>query len=186
MASPVDYSRLDLHGNGMSEDSVSLAAVAAAGLLDREAEYETVVCQSGTAFAPSIDLKEDCTSHWHVCAWHATAGMDAVARRLGLRIAPLPLSAFTDSQTSASAVLEHRRRCVGIIRGAMDRGQVVLVPGGWNLGLDPPGPHGFVHWGMMGIVTEADPVTGRLLGAHLNGYRDNPIDWLGEVWTVTR
>ncbi|MFA6111947.1 MAG: hypothetical protein WDA75_24585 [Candidatus Latescibacterota bacterium] len=180
----VDYARLDLHGDGMSKDSVSLAVVAAARLLGLEVDYETVFCQSGTAFAPSIDLQEDCTSHWHVCAWHATAGLSAVARRLGLRIEPLPVPALAD--TEAMAALAHRRRVAGIVRHAMDRGQVVLVPGGWNLGLDPPGPHGFVHWGMMGIVTEADPATGRLLGAHLNGHRDNLIDQPGQFWAVTR
>lgn len=184
MNPPVDYARLDLRGDGMSKDSVSLAVVAAAGMLGLEADYETVFCQSGTAFAPSIDLKEDCTSHWHVCAWHAMAGLDAVARRLGLRIEPLSMPTLAD--TEATAVLAHRCRVAEIVRRAMDRGQVVLVPGGWNLGLDPPGPHGFVHWGMMGIVTEADPATGRLLGAHLNGHRDNPIDQPGRFWAVTR
>jgi hypothetical protein len=173
------------HGDGMEDDSVARAIVAAARLLDCQADYETVSCQLGNAFAPSIDLGEDCTSHWQVCAWHNVAGLAAAGRRLGLRFAPLPLPVGGPADTLPEARAELRRGCARVVAAAMDRGAVVLTPGGWDPGLNPPGQHGFVHWGMMGIITRADTATGDLLGAHPNGFTDNPLHCPEVVWAVT-
>jgi len=186
MNPPLDYSRLALRGDGVGFDSVSLALVAAAHLLGREADYETVFCQTANAFAPSIDLREDCTSHWHVCAFHATPGLAQAARRLGLEAVPLPMPAATESDAGTGGQELRRRRCAAVLHSALDRGEVVMATGGWDTGWDPPGPHGFVHWGFAGIVTQADPATGLILGAHPNGYLDNPIAYPDGFWVITR
>ncbi len=185
MANPVDLAGLQLRaqGDGMEDDSVAMAVVAAAHLLGKEADVGVVSCQLANAFAPSIDLGEDCTSHWHVCAWHAVAGLPAVRRRLGLRIEPLALLNGNWADTTTGPATS-RRDCARVLAAAMARGQIILTPGGWEVGLEPRGPHGFVHWGYMGIVTRADTATGVLLGAHLNGFTDNPLGCPDQVWTV--
>jgi hypothetical protein len=56
----------------------------------------------------------------------------------------------------------------------------VVVLQGWKV----DGPHGFTHWGYAGIVTQADSATGKVLGAHLNGHKDNPIHHAAAMWAL--
>jgi hypothetical protein len=171
-------------GNGMIDDSVALALVAAARQLGVETAYEAVLCQAGIAFAPSLDLGEDCTSHWHMCAWQTTGGLPSAARQLGLTARRLVLPQPAGSPVPAGAAAPHQ--AIAAVQRCLTRGQVVLVERGWDLGLDPVGPHGFVHWGMMGLITTADSLTGRLEGAHLNGFTDNAVRWPASLWVLTR
>ncbi len=52
LARPPDYARLALRGDGMKQDSTSLAIVAAARLLGGEADYATVCCLTSNASLP--------------------------------------------------------------------------------------------------------------------------------------
>lgn len=178
-ASAPDYARLDLQGDGMAQDSVSLSVVAAADLLGHDADYLAVFCRSTNAFAPAIDPAEPCTSWWHVASWLGTRTMRPLARSLGLTARKLRLPACESE--APEALQAHRREVAAVIQRELLAGRVVLIEREWQT----DGPHGFVPWAWAGIVTDADPATGLLRGACLNGHHDNRIAFIEGAWTLS-
>jgi len=187
-----DLSAIELRGNTHRDDSFSMAMIAAAKVLGSKADldYGAVYCRSTNAFAPMINTAENCTAHWACEGCLADKVMDKVAGSLGLRATKLKLPEFNYKWDDASK-LDARRRIAGIVRQAMDEGNIVLTTGGWDVGLKqidgkwkPVGPRGFVFWAAAGIITRADPQTGTILGAHPNGHHDNPITWPKTMWSL--
>ncbi len=178
-AGRLDPGRIALQGDGMRQDSWSLALQAAARALGREADYDTVAAMTTNVFSPAINRGEDCMSWWHVDASLASAAdAQPVAARLGVRIARLPLAPFAGEGTEAEWQ-QYRQKAAQLIRPALEAGSAVVAEGGWK-----SGPHGFVPWGWAGLVVEATP-EGDLLGACLNGEKDNPLYWVGGLWVVS-
>ena len=177
-----DYSKLQLKGNGMSEDSVALALQAAARLLGREADYESVTCALGNPFSPALMLGETCSAHWQVEGALSTQGLPLAARHLGLKIERLPLPEFTGDTGKDEDLVMYRRACAPILNQALADGAVLLNEGGW----DVRSGKRFIHWGMAGIITGAEAKAGTITGAHLWGVRDHPRKWPAAVWQVTR
>ncbi|MHC4561394.1 MAG: M56 family metallopeptidase [Planctomycetota bacterium] len=162
--------RLDNYAfTGQSNDTLSLALVAAAKALGRDADFESVVCLSSNAFAPMLDAKETCTAWWIGQAWQADRCIQTVAGRLGLRIRKLDLPAAEGGWNDDNAMAAHRRKIAPILREAMDGGEVIITTGGWDR---PEGS--LMIWCWAGIITEARD-DGTILGACINGRTDNPI-----------
>jgi len=181
-AARLDYRQLQLKGNGMSDDSVALALQAAARLLGREADYDSVTCALGNPFAPAVMLGETCSAHWQVEGALSTKGLPLAARHLGLKIERLPLPEFTGDAGKDEDLSRYRRACAPLINQALADGAVLLNEGGW----DTRSGKRFIHWGMAGILTGADAKAGTITGAHLWGVRNHPRKWPAAVWKVTR
>ncbi len=105
-----DYSKLDLKGNGHTQDSFSLAVQSAAKLLGKEADYETIYCLSGNAFAPAIDKLEDCTAWWHVQGWQADQAMETVAEAMEKEATRQELA------NELGVIIEESKRLLKLIR----------------------------------------------------------------------
>ena len=187
-----DYSKLDLRGNGHTQDSFSLAVQCAARLFGKNVDYETVYSLSGNAFAPAINKGEDCTAWWHVQGWQADKAMDTVASGLGLRverveIPPHELSPEDSEEEIERKALLARKKCAAVVRESMGKGAVVLTGGGWRVRAE----EGFAPWCWWGIVTKAGQdgdIRGACLGAdpgRASGFRDRPLDYLGSCWAVS-
>ena len=181
MARKPDYSKLALRGNGHTQDSFSLAVQAAAGLLGRDADYETIYCLSSNAFAPAIDTAEDCTAWWHVNAALGDRCMQTVARRLGLAARRLPIPELAGHWSDADAVARQRRAGVEVLKEAMDRGEVIVTLGGWQARQDDR----FVPWCWAGVLTEVN-YDGTIRGACLNGRQDDLLYLVpSETWALS-
>ncbi len=176
-----DYAALALGGDGIAQDTLSLAVAAATELLGVPCDYETVCCLTANAFSPAIDPNEDCASWWHVDAGLADRCIETAARALGLSVRPVTAPPKDGMPGLATAV-----------RAAMDQGCVVVTTGGWDTGparVDGEwravGPHGFVPWGWAGIVTDADPESGTITGVHPSGHGDNAIVRSAAMWALS-
>ena len=73
-----------------------------------------------------------------------------------------------DSDADDEAWAAYQQACAAVARDALERGEVVLTPGGWAARQE----HGFVPWCYAGIVTQVKD-DGTVLGACLNGRQDN-------------
>jgi len=180
-----DYGTLELRGDGMACDTLALGLQAAARVLGREVDYETAACLTGNAFSLAINPNEDCASWWHVESDLSDRCLEAAARALGLGARPVPPVLGGDGEANMQALAAN-------VRQLMDAGCVVLTTGGWDTGLQQvdgkwaaTGPHGFVPWGWAGIITQANPQDGTILGAHPNGYSDNRIVRAAAMWALT-
>ena len=180
MRSP-DGRTVCLYGNGMQQDTVSLAVQAAARLLGRDADYQTTYCRSTNAFSPAIDPGETCTSWWHVGAWLGTKQLRPLAASLGLRARLLRLPRFEGDESSPAAQESYRRAVATAVHDQMAAGSIVLIEREW----ETSGPHGFVPWAWAGIVTAARPQDGTMLGACLNGHEDNRIAFIEGAWVLS-
>ncbi|MGD8239918.1 MAG: hypothetical protein PVH68_15280, partial [Armatimonadota bacterium] len=153
-----DYSGLALKGDGMKQDHFSLTVQAAARLLGREADYETIYALSTNGFAPCIDPGESCTSWWST-ATGRDACLDVVAGRIGLGVRTLPdPDHASDPPMPAEGperdrwFAEHYRKpLIPAITDAQARGEVLITCREWQV----RGPHGFNPWCCWGIVVEA-------------------------------
>ncbi|MCE5240263.1 hypothetical protein LLH23_17505 [bacterium] len=187
LAAPLDYSQLTLRGNGHVQDHFSLAVQAAARLLGRDLDYETLYVLSGNAFAPCVDPGESCTSWW-MTATGRDVSVDLVARRLGLQFRRLatPGRAAAPPMPPAGPAREAwmrdywRKPAVPLIREAQARGEVVLTGREWPV----RGPHGFMPWCWWGVIVSAAD-DGTILGAGLNGFRDNPLDGVDDMLALS-
>ena len=83
MARKPDYSKLALQGNGHEQDSFSLAVQAAARMLGKDVDYETVAALSGNVFAPCICTGESCKAWWGM--YERSRGIRFHRCRLGRR-----------------------------------------------------------------------------------------------------
>ncbi|MEO2002724.1 MAG: hypothetical protein ABGY41_01330, partial [Candidatus Poribacteria bacterium] len=175
---PIDYSSIELEGNGHQQDSFSLVMAETARLLGREADYKTICAVSGNAFSPRIDLGEDCTAWWHVEG--RDVGMELACGRLGLSARKIDPPTFDGDWDDDGDVRRFHTQLAGVFRQAMANGEVVLSYNGWG---GPPG--GFAPWGWFGIITEATE-DGDIRGACLNGRDDNVLKWAGVSWAISR
>ena len=180
-ADRVDYSALELTGNGHTQDSFSLALQAAARVLGREGDYPAIYCLSSNAFSPAIFPPEDCVAWWHVEGSLAHMALGTACGAIGLKARELPLpSRPADHEKETWA--RYRADAAPVVRDALDRGEVVLTSGGWRAVQE----HGFVPWCYAGIITEVMP-DGEMVGACLNGRTDNVCDYpmRGEAWGLS-
>jgi hypothetical protein len=190
-AQTIDYSTLSYKGCGHTQDSFSLAVVAAARLLGRDIDYQTVYAYSSNPFAPAIDRGENCGAWWHVNGAQGDRCMGTVAAALGLRATPLDLPPDGITVEDPSDVFErkasaHRKAAAGLVRKEMESGGVMITAGLWKTKTKD----GFAPWHWWGIVTSATDdgnLRGACLGAHPKkptGFQDRPIDFLGSRWVI--
>jgi hypothetical protein len=169
-----DYATLSLQGQGHVQDSFALTVQAAARLLGREVDYDTVAALSVNCFSPGLDPKEDCTAWWGM--YGRDRAMDIVAGRIGLRARPIVLP-----PAAADATPEQQlRAAASLLRSAIAAGEVVIADGGWKT----DGPYGLNPWCWWGIVTQVRD-DGAILGACLNGHRDNPAAAPATYWALS-
>lgn len=165
---------LKFKGNGMVDDSMSLAVVALANFYGRTTTYADAGGLLGSAFAPAVDLEEDCLSHACVNGAFAEPGLALACRALGFSLTQIPAPSPSDSA---------RESTLQAIGEALDAGDAVLAGGGWRFSF--AGLRGFVHWAWAGFVTDVEP-DGTVVGACLNGQIDNPLEHLSGVHYVGR
>jgi hypothetical protein len=134
-----------------------LAFQAAAKVLGRDTDYETVYALSTNAFCPAIrDTSQGCRAWWHVQSELEDKAIDTLCARYGLTARSLELP---DINGDAPA---YRRHIAPSVLQAMDAENVVLVEGEWEDRVVP--------WA--GIITDAHS-NGDLFGATLVGRQDN-------------
>jgi RNA polymerase sigma factor (sigma-70 family) len=169
--SPRPYlSKLVLKGDGYTQDSFSLAFQAAAKVLGREADYETIYGLSTNAFCPGIELTHtEGKSYWHIQARLGDKAIQIISSRYGLVARSLDRPDFVGDEAA------YRRTIAPSIIEAMDAGNVILVEGGWQSS-DRLSP-----WA--GIIADAQS-DGAIYGATLNGRQDNPLIWPVGVWSL--
>jgi hypothetical protein len=185
-AAPPDYGQLSLKGDGHAQDHFSLSVQAAARLLGRDLDYDTVYVLSTNAFAPCFDPAENCAAWWATATGRDSC-TDLIGRRLGLRFRRLPgpdvkgAPPMPEEEPARDRWLAeyYRKPAVAMIRAAQSQGEVVLTDREWPV----RGPHGFYPWCWWGIIVEARD-DGTVLGAGLNGFRDNPLEAVGDMLTV--
>jgi len=175
---------LDLRGNGVTHDSLSLAIKAAAELLGCETDYETIYCLSSNAFAPAIDLGEPATCWWHLNGLQSDKCLETVAAAIGLKVEygdlhPDNLDATLRDEVFDRMALRHRKACAGLLREKMAQGTVFLTIGGFKVETE----EGFSPWCWWGIVTQVNE-DGDFRGACLKadfgnppGFANRPIDY---------
>jgi hypothetical protein len=169
-----DYAALSLQGQGHMQDSFALTVQAAARLLGREADYDTVAALSVNSFSPGLYPKEDCTAWWGM--YGRDRAMDIVAGRVGLQARPIVLPPAAAGETP-----EQQLRAVApLLRTALAAGEVVIADGGWKT----DGPYGLNPWCWWGIITQVRD-DGAILGACLNGYQDNPAASPATYWALS-
>jgi hypothetical protein len=171
--------QVTLRGNPCTEDSFAKAIHAAAQLLGRnDVPLDTIRALSTNGFAPCIRPDEPCRSWWDVQA--QDRGIDLVAARVGLRYERLPIwdhASDPPQPKEPEAFHEWLRTCfrkpmVPAIRKAFDEGKVVITPNEWDFRFHSNAWYG---WGVIVDATE----DGTILGACLNGRRDNPMNYVG-------
>ncbi|MHC4716019.1 MAG: hypothetical protein ACYS5V_03555, partial [Planctomycetota bacterium] len=190
--SPPDYSKLRYEGNGHTQDTFSLSVQAAAKLLGVDADYETIYCLSGNAFAPAINKGEDCIAWWHVYGGMGDRAMATVAGRLGLNAERLALPPDNLDPKDPKDVYErkalvHRKACAAVLRQAMQSGAVVINSDGWQVrakeGLAP-----WCWWGIVTKVADDGDIRGACLGADpgkVIGFRDRRLEYLGTCLAIS-
>ena len=136
---------------GHNNDTMSMALVAAAKALGKDADLEAVVCLSSNAFAPMLDTGETCTAWWMCQAWQADRCIETVAGRLGLKIRKLGLPKQEGKWDDKEAMAAHRRKIAPILRKVMAGGEIIVTTGRWEAWQE----HGLVPWCWAGIITEA-------------------------------
>jgi RNA polymerase sigma factor (sigma-70 family) len=160
-------SKLVLQSDGYTPDSFSLAFQAAAKVLGRDADYETVYALSTNAFCPAIyNSNQNPKAFWHIQAWLGSKGIQTLSAHYGLVVEKL------NSKVIASDVNSYNRALAPIVIKAMDAGKVVLIDGGWSDGAP-----------VAGIITDAHP-DGIMYGARFNGKQDNPVAGTDGIWSL--
>ncbi len=167
-------SDLRLQGDGLTQDSFSLAFQATAKLLNSDADYETIYALSANIFCPAIDLTRQNKSRWPkqgcLQAFLDERAIDTLCARYGFVVRNL------EQQDFIIDFAKYRRTMAPIVLQSMDSGNVVLV----DSGLDD----GIMRWPSAGIITNVRS-DGAIYGAALNGRRDNPIIWPRGIWAIT-
>jgi RNA polymerase sigma-70 factor, ECF subfamily len=160
-------SNLVLQGVGYTQDSFSLSFQAAAKVLGRDADYETVYALSTNAFCPAIeDAGQGGRGYWHIKAWLGDKAIHTLCARYGLVAKKIDQSALFGDETA------YRRDIIPIINHEMQADNVVLIGGGWQDGLP---------WA--GIITDAQE-NGAIFGATLNDQQDNPLKRPIGIWSL--
>ncbi|MBM4038771.1 MAG: hypothetical protein FJ290_09670 [Planctomycetes bacterium] len=166
-----DCSKLTFREVSAGKDSFSLTLVAAARLLGRDADYETVFALSTNAFAPDLRPDEECRSSWMMRGRGQC--LDLVAARLGLAVRPLGGFAARGSGHRVP-VAEGLKRAAAAVRPALDRGEVVITDSGWLKGM-------FCSWG---VILEATD-DGTMRGATPEVPSGNSLDHACSFWALS-
>lgn len=160
-------SKLVLQGNGITQDSFSLTFQAAAKVLGRDADYETVYALSTNAFCPAIEYtNQGPKSIWHIQAWLGDKAIETLCARYGLRVVSL------DRMDSTGNAATYRRAIVPDILKALDAKNVVLVGGGWE-NFSP----------LAGIITDVQS-DGIIYGVSLNDLHNYPLNRPRGIWSL--
>ncbi len=161
---------------------------AAARLLGRDVDYDTVYALSTNCFAPGIRPDEPCKESWVLQA--RDRSMDLIGRYVGLDLAappnpeemnaipPSPDGPWGTSAKDAWLRDWYRKPMVPHVRRLIAGGSVIVSQGEWKQGIDG------VMWCDWGIVTRADD-DGAIVGAGVNGRSDNPTDYIREGWVLS-
>jgi len=184
-----DFSTLKLLGNGHQEDSFSHAVVAAAELLGKSADYDSVFAASINGFAPGIETDRWCPGEWSFRGKERSIDLAAACAGLSADMLDLPRQPrFSGSQEAAAEFMAaHRGNCAPAIGEAMDRGAIVLTSGGWQYRGREYSSNPVYEWGdafyQWGIITDAND-NGCIVGACMNGRNDNPLGYIEDCWAV--
>lgn len=173
----VDYSKVQLKGDGAVEDSFCLSVAEAARLLGRPVRYEDVLASLTNAFAPGFDTGNDCKELWVANAWVSYLGITPSAcKRLGLEIEPI----MHPDHPQVPSGPEYRADLLNRIRAAMCEGKVVITSGGWQHEKE------WVEPWWAGIIVHASD-DGTVVGAHPNGRSDCIVADIhsGELFAVS-
>ncbi len=181
---PAKGAEIILRGNATTEDSFAKAVQAAAKMLGREVDLQTLRALSTNAFAPNIRTCEPCKSWWDIQA--QDTAFDLVARRIGLQFEPLPAIDHTadppmpkDKEADREWLRTyHRKPLIAAIRKALDAGHVIIAGNEWDFAFHSNA------WFGWGIITQAHD-DGAILGACLNGRRDNPMNYVMNAWVLS-
>lgn len=180
---PLDCSKLDLRADHLTVDSFSLSVQAAARLLGRDVDYETVYVLSTNCFAPGIRPEEPCKESWVLQA--RSRSIDLVARGVGLEwtyppntaelndVPPAPDAPWGSPENDAWLREWHRKPMVRHVRRLIAEGKVIVSQGEWKAVPRTVG----VSWCDWGIITGATD-DGTIFGASTNGQLDNPTDYI--------
>lgn len=188
---PKSYRALEdvFRGHCMKTDTFSLSVQAAAGLLGRPVDYETVLVLSTNAFGIALDEGENCTAWWHMSGRGVC--MDFVGQALGLEFhrLELPDMGMRPGLTpeELAKVTSRTKRDIGpMLRRELEDGAVLVTEGGWQV---TGGRYGFVPWCHWGVVTvmDDDELCGATLTGHsLQGHWDTPMEYVSDVYAVRR
>jgi beta-lactamase regulating signal transducer with metallopeptidase domain len=187
MTTKIDYSKLELKGNGHGQDHFSLTVQATARLLGLQADYDTIFALSTNPFAPCLDPGEPSK-----CWWVTTQGRDKelrlIAETIGLnvreitrdfsKVPPKPQDPAAEAQWLKEY---YRKPWIPDIRQAQSQGEVLITCREWEV----KGPHGYNPWCWWGAVVDTKD-DGTILGACLNGYKDNPISHILQLTALSR
>lgn len=180
----LDFSSVTLRGNACAEDSFAKAVQAAAKLLGRDVDLQTIQALTTNVYAPNIRTCEPCKSWWDVQA--QDTAIDLVARRIGLKVEMLPAidhSADPPMPKDKAAEREwlrtyYRKPIVPAIRKALDAGQVVIAGNEWDFAFHS------IPWFAWGIITDAGD-DGTILGISFGGRRESPLNYVLNAWVLS-
>lgn len=170
------YPRLTLKGDGHKQDSFSLVFSAAVRMLGIEADYNAVCALSTNAFAPGFDPDESCKRWWGM--YGGDQGIDLVARAFGIKVRRIVVPPLPDAGPTEEGFLQQRRQLAPKLAKALAEGEVIVTDGGWHK------EGAFLPRWWWGIVTEARE-DGTILGACLNGRKNNPLVWPGTFYALS-
>lgn len=176
---PPTVKTIKLRANGMASDTVAHALVAAAKIHDRTADYAELASRSGNAWAPAINVTEDCTSHMAVEGFVSDRELPTLAAAIGLNAEKLALPTFTGTWRDEALALEYRKKVAPLLAPHLARGETLLTVGGWQ-----PKGKAFTHWAWAGLINEARD-DGTILGTHLNGRYDAVIYVPDTTWALS-
>ncbi len=163
-------SNLVLKGNGYTQDSFSLAFQAAAKVLGRDADYESIYALSTNAFCPAIDVtSRDYKANWHKQAWLGDKAINTLCARYGLVAKSIDRPGLTGDEAA------YRLAIAPVIDQEMDAGNVVLIAGIWQISDD--------FCPCAGIITNVQS-EGIIFGATLNGRQDNLMTWPQVIYSL--
>ena len=186
---PRSYQHLDevFRGHCMKADTFSLSMHAAAELLGRPVDYETVLAASSNPFSLALCPKENCTAWWHM--YQRGVCMDFVGQALGLELRRLDLPTVgmepnLPPDRLAEVTARTRREIGPILRREMEAGAVLITEGGWQV---TGGRHGFIpwcHWGVVTAASDQELCGATLPGNSLQGHWDTPLEYVDTVYSV--
>ncbi|MDA3960459.1 MAG: hypothetical protein PF961_06690 [Planctomycetota bacterium] len=173
MSISLDFSIIELEGDGYRVDTFCLSVAAAARLLGSSVSYDDVLMATGNGFAPGFDTGNDCKELWVGQAWVSHLGQnDSGWEWLGLEVRQLRHADHPNRPETYTADL------CAVIRESLDAGKVVIAAGGWDARKVEP------WWG--GIVTEVHD-DNTVWGVHPsgNGQLFRVVPESGELFAVS-
>lgn len=184
MSKRLDFSQIVLNGDGFTQDTFSLTVQAAARLLGRDADYETIYMRSTRPFAPCLRPDEPSRVFWTTPKDHSSESLTKIGDWLGFAVrreALDPDRMPPKPQTHEAALRwlrDHwQKPSVPLVRRSLERGEVPIQAHGWISDHYP--------WCWWGIITDAHD-DGTVIGAGVNGRIDNPLDHPTPFWALSR